>query len=182
MKNKAFTLIELLVVVLIIGILAAVALPQYRKAVFRSRMSSLDITMRAYQTGIANYILENGGYPTTDVYFTGNTNKRTYAVIDVAGVDFSNDFTCTKDGYWKVFCGAGGCYINFWSNYHEQNGNCVAGTSWFGGINTYKTQTSNQWILSSIQDNIYTKDICLWWAGKYGSDAMTNSIKTTCGY
>lgn len=62
MKNKGFTLIELLVVVLIIGILAGVALPQYTKAVEKSRateaitlLSNLAKAQEVYALGTNHY-------------------------------------------------------------------------------------------------------------------------------
>ena len=61
-KKQAFTLIELLVVVLIIGILAAVAVPQYRKAVLKSQMMEALTIGRSVWDAQKVYFLANGVY------------------------------------------------------------------------------------------------------------------------
>ena len=60
MKKQAFTLIELLVVVLIIGILAAVAVPQYKRVITRAHNREAILALRTAGRGIELYNLANG--------------------------------------------------------------------------------------------------------------------------
>ena len=68
--KKGFTLIELLVVVLIIGILSAVALPQYTKAVEKARATEAIQNASVLEKQLDLYILENG-YPNGSIFNEG---------------------------------------------------------------------------------------------------------------
>ena len=88
MNKKAFTLLELLVVVLIIGILAAIALPQYKKALYKSRYNSLMALVNSIYQAEERFYMTKGFY----------TDNLTNLDIDLPSCTLSNDKkNCTFD-------------------------------------------------------------------------------------
>ncbi|MEM9157524.1 MAG: type II secretion system protein [Verrucomicrobiota bacterium] len=62
-KRSGFTLVEIMIVVLIIGLLAALAVPAFAKMRQTSRATTFANDIRALATAAQNYILESGEYP-----------------------------------------------------------------------------------------------------------------------
>ena len=94
-SKKGFTLIELLVVVLIIGVLAAIALPQFQKAVWKSRAAELITQARNVYNAQQIYFTEHGKFADSfdllSIDFKGLT-RAPAALLQQYGVE---------DGYLK---------------------------------------------------------------------------------
>ncbi|HIF9337851.1 TPA: pilin [Photobacterium damselae] len=61
--QKGFTLIELMIVVAVIGVLAAIAIPQYQRYVAKAEVASALATMSGVKTNVEAYTVENGQFP-----------------------------------------------------------------------------------------------------------------------
>lgn len=109
--NSGFTLIELLVVVLIIGILAAVALPQYQKAVEKSRLSQALVGLKAMQQACALCALHKSeedcnGLQVSDLDEFGSSIPGTLHPFEKCVNGFGPDCKTTSDWQFEaVGCG-----------------------------------------------------------------------------
>ena len=138
MNKKGFTLIELLVVVLIIGILAGIALPQYKMAVTKAKVASILPIMRRWKDALMEYKLQHGDY----VDENGNAPDGADLGVnwpsdwtDESGKKPCEDNSACKNDYWscttiydgRVFCAhenVGGIYfdINMYpSDFEDEN-------------------------------------------------------------
>lgn len=76
MKSRAFTLVELLIVVIILGILAAIVVPQFTQASSDAQQNSLTANLRVIRGQLELYKLQhNGSYPTLDKFEDMMTKK-----------------------------------------------------------------------------------------------------------
>ena len=124
-NNQAFTLIELLVVVLIIGILAAVALPQYQRAIDKSRFMTYIQVLHGIKRAQETYYLANGFYAPSlkelDVDYTAGCTSANGG---------TNMWTCPHGFYIDLGLGnnvaTGGLSVFLCPGHNTSYGSCIA--------------------------------------------------------
>ncbi len=130
MKNRSvgFTLIELLIVVAIIGILAAIAVPNFLNAQTKAKIAKVRSELRSLSVAIDSYQLDQNNYPWPKnnsrfdtANHIGNCVELTTPVSYIASVDMDDPFVDRK--WWQSYGDSGAHPMYVYVNYHGAWGN-----------------------------------------------------------
>ncbi len=167
--KKAFTLIELLIVVLIIGILASIALPNYQQTVWRTRYSQLQIMARNFADAASRYILANGNVP--NYWADLDIEAPAACTVDnenLQGFFYCPDFTCDLMGSdtQNIIC-----YLR------KQNGSVLLGYAhWFDEAQPDRREC---W---APENNSLANNVCKSLGGTSPSSTNTYTMGDTVKY
>ena len=134
-NNKGFTLIELIMVTIILGILAAVAIPRYASTVVKAEEAAEDAVISSIRAGLETYAVEqlmgNGRRSWPDNPFDGlDTKPNGYDPTDVDDAD--------SDGEWTY-------NTTTLKITHQRNNNTTVGWSYDKG-----TQTGDDAVIGTL--------------------------------
>lgn len=161
MKNKkGFTLLELLVVVLIIGILAAIALPQYKYAVAKTKFNTIKNITKSLAESVNRFYMVHDAYP------------ESYQDLDI-------DFSVTKPNLSTRFYPEGTDYCTFWTD-HNQMAACYKTISGklMGYYAYYNGGKPKNCYTNSIDETHVTNKICQQETGKSEGSCGTGNYCT----
>ena len=127
-EGNGFTLIELLIVVAIIGILAAIAVPNFLNAQTRAKVARVQSELRSLSVAIDSYQLDYNGYPWPKINnrldtanHIGNCLELTTPVAYMSSVDLDDPFVNRK--MWESWGTNHAHPMYIYVNYHGSWGN-----------------------------------------------------------
>jgi len=113
--KQGFTLLELLVVVLIIGILAGIALPQYQKSVEKAKLSEALLNFQTLKNAMDRYMLQHV-CPGTDIYCPDDIQLD----IELSGGEWNDHKYVTNNFSYFPSCASTSYSISIYSTHEQQ--------------------------------------------------------------